>query len=407
MQAYGKYTVLSGPNTYPVQLPQGPSLESIIDLNTKQKAGIRNVINSKEKIFYAGVLPKINQQGTVQDRIIVITNRFIYNIDEKGGFFTSLSLCSSSAFTIKRKINLNRVDAITLSTNPSCEKQQFIIHVRGEHDYLFNGRVARERVIKSLFNAHFANTFEPIGLFLRDEANLSKFQTSEDDVKSKKTKRPNHGLILVTPELASRGIEWIIFNRIFLANLARPFNGTHIPSPISTQNPQYQGNYPGNIPNQGGYPSGNQAPYGNGYGNSTQQHQPNYAQPQPTYNKPQYYVPEPQNNQGNFHAPNQGPSYPQQQNETKYNPEDFNSSAYPQQNKPVNNNNNNAHQVHQPINKAPSFEQNIPQLYAAPNNHVQINTFAPQNDQYKAPNNGGYAPYNGGYNGQGIRYGPQ
>jgi len=399
-QPQGKYIPLPPGNNIPIYMPPQNLPETFIDLNTKQKAGIRNIISAKERIFYAGVIPKVNHQGVVQERILVITNRFVYNIDQNNGFFASISLCSSSGYSIKRKIQINRIDALTLSINPTCEKQQFIIHVRGERDYLFNGRIGRERIIKSLFNAHFSNTLEFIGLFLRDESNLSKFQTSNSDVRCKKTKRPQGGIILVTPELAARGIEWIIFNKVFLANLTRPFHGS-IPSQQYNQYPVNNGFYP-NGPNQGGFPSnGYQAPYGgNGYGIPNQPYQ-GYD------NRPQFYLPDQQNNQGNFQAHNQGPiSYPQypqqntqntqnqQQNELKYNPQDYNSSSYPQQN----NTNNNTQA--QNGNNYQGMEKTMPHLYAAPNSNVQINSFAPVND-YKAPQNGNF-PGQGNY-----KYGPQ
>jgi len=348
--------------------------EVYIELNTKQKAGVRNLVNPKEKIFFAGVVPKINQAGKVQDRILVITNKTVYNIDPNEGFFSGLALCSNPTFTVKRKIDLSRVNAITVSVNPTSEQHQFVIHVRGGHDYRFKGLQNRERIVKSLFNAHFTNTLEPLVLFCRDEAELAKFQTSEEDVKAKKTKRPQGEHILVTPEHAAKGLEWIIFNRRFLASMTNarysgPQQFNH-PYPQGPMNGGYN-NYPGpgpygqgpSFPQQGGYPQGGQV-------------DPRYSSPQTTnYNKPQYYVPGFQPQQVNTQAPQhyQQENRPSTPNQNYQGQNNFNN--YPQQ-QPI--------QPTQPINNAPNFkgfEATMMQPSYNPNQNVQINSFAGQGNQ--------------------------
>jgi hypothetical protein len=363
----------SQPQIQPQYQNPGQGLPEVyIELNTKQKAGVRNLVSPKEKIFFAGVVPKINQTGKVQDRILVITNKTVYNIDPNEGFFSGLSLCSNPTFTVKRKIDINRVNAITVSVNPTSEQHQFVIHVRGGHDYRFKGLQARERIVKSLFNAHFTNTLEPLVLFCREETELAKFQTSEEDVKSKKTKRPQGEHILVTPEHAAKGLEWVIFNRRFLASMTnahysgpQQFNHPHPQSPMNGGYNNYQGPNPNgqgpSFPQQGGYPLGGPQQGG--------QVDRRYSAPQTT--KPQYYVPEFQPQQVNT----QVPQHYQQENRP----------STPNQNYQGQNNFNNYPQ--QPINNAPNYTTMMQPSFN-PNPNVQINSFAGQGNQNNAGNYG-------------------
>jgi len=408
-QYQGNYTAFQGGSYQPQPQPQPqpqyqnfgqPLPEVYIELNTKQKAGVRNLVSPKEKIFYAGVVPKINQGGKVQERILVITNKTVYNIDPNEGFFSGLALCSTPTFTVKRKIDINRINAITVSVNPTSEQQQFVIHVRGGHDYRYKGLKNRERIVKSFFNAHFANTLEPLVLFCREEIELAKFQTSEEDVKAKKSKRPQGEHILVTPENAAKGLEWMIFNRRFLASMTNarysgpqqfnqypqsPMNGgfNNSPGPYGHQN---QGP---SFPQQGGHPVGGYgAPHQGGQFDPRYSH-PSNQRPSTNYNKPQYYVPEFQPQQINTQVP-QGYQQEKRPSTPNENYQGYNNSNYPQQAQPV--------QPTQPINNNISPQFKGLEAFGNPNQNVQINSFAGQGPQNNYPHGNQNNTGNYGYN---------
>lgn len=283
------------PNQRVFTPPLNKQPRTFIDLNKKQKVGVSYLVSHQEKIYFAGVVTKINKRNVPQDRIIVITNKFLYNIDPEGGFLSIL--CSSSGgYSLQRKIAVNKIFGATVSTNPSS--QQFVIHVQGDYDYLFNGGQKREKFIRSLINVHFLSSSQPFLLYCQNETKLSKYHTTDDDFYAKINRRPKDGQIPVTPDIAENGIEWIIHNR---RNLSGRSNAVH---PIHSQvyQPQFQGpvyppptNFPGAFPQNPGYPSlpavpqwGNPMPYGH---------------PSPMYERPSYYIPEVQPQQPEFSAP--------------------------------------------------------------------------------------------------------
>lgn len=417
------------PQTYPVpagSIPPGIT-ETYMELAPKNKKEMLKLVGSKERIYYAGMVDKVNKHDNPQRRVLVITDKSVYNIDPDTNFFSSLALCTpAGGFRIKRKISIPKVFGVTLSVNPTSEHEQFIIHVQGEYDYRYNAGQKREKIIKSLMNSHFAQSNVPFVLFCRDEADLAKFHTNDDDLKEKKDKRPKEGKILVTPDLAQRGLDWIIFNRNNLVNMTVcPNNGNNggnnngnMPHPNQgfpggpypgPYNGPYNGpnNFSGPYPqNQGQFPQagGFQHPYNGHYGNQ----QPNHHMPGPQPYQPYSPIPQNKNMNPGFQQP-----YPNAQPQPQAQPQGY----YGQPN--FNQNQNGLNRAHtmpnQPTNFAPAPVPNSTQAtiqidvratnYNPNNNNVQLNTnyepsknqFAPSSNQY----NGNYPPQNQNFGGPG------
>lgn len=72
----------------------------------------------QEVVLLHRVVKKINKRNREQDRGLVITNEFIYNLAGK---------------QIKRKIALSKIYAVTISRTSS----EFIVHVPDEYDYRY------------------------------------------------------------------------------------------------------------------------------------------------------------------------------------------------------------------------------------------------------------------------------
>ena len=74
-----------------------------------------------ETIQFADIASKVNIKFKHQDRVLVITNEAVYNVDPSG-------------FKVKRRIDLRAVDELSLS---SLDDDYLVMHVPSEYDYLW------------------------------------------------------------------------------------------------------------------------------------------------------------------------------------------------------------------------------------------------------------------------------
>ncbi|KAJ3435426.1 hypothetical protein M0812_19614 [Anaeramoeba flamelloides] len=91
-------------------------------LRLENKKNIQNMMkkNRDSRIVFCDTIAKINKRNKVQERVLLITNRNIYNLDP-------------SSYKLLRKIEINKLTAITMSTLPD---NFFVLGVRDEYDYL-------------------------------------------------------------------------------------------------------------------------------------------------------------------------------------------------------------------------------------------------------------------------------
>jgi len=206
-------------NLYPNQPSYSPShnpVETYVTLNKTELSAVQFMINGKEKILYAGTMSKVSRNQSLQKRILVITNQNLYNIKPKKKSLFTFALCAplSANLLVKRKVPINKIFAITLSTTPS---EEFLLHVRGDYDYSFKGD-KRTKVIQSILNANHINPQDPLYLFFKNEPSLTLYQTTNKDLQSKFFKPLSGDKIAVTPALAQQGFAWIYAKRRELIN---------------------------------------------------------------------------------------------------------------------------------------------------------------------------------------------
>jgi len=73
-----------------------------------------------EKVIFSCIVVKFNRWGMRQDRFLLLTNQYLYNIKKDN---------------VQRKISIGSIKAMTKSTKE--DNTEFIVHVRSEYDYHF------------------------------------------------------------------------------------------------------------------------------------------------------------------------------------------------------------------------------------------------------------------------------
>jgi len=95
-----------------------------------------------ETVVYSNNVKKINKRGIEQERIILITDRAVYNLMPK------------NPGKCKRRIPIEDIGALTLATL----SDEFVLHVPNEYDYRFKSleKETIAKVIKQTFQARAA-----------------------------------------------------------------------------------------------------------------------------------------------------------------------------------------------------------------------------------------------------------
>eukprot|EP00297_Palpitomonas_bilix_P003246 CAMPEP_0113894872 /NCGR_PEP_ID=MMETSP0780_2-20120614/17003_1 /TAXON_ID=652834 /ORGANISM="Palpitomonas bilix" /LENGTH=563 /DNA_ID=CAMNT_0000885549 /DNA_START=74 /DNA_END=1766 /DNA_ORIENTATION=+ /assembly_acc=CAM_ASM_000599 len=140
-------------------------------LGLASNAKVLKVLSSysagNEIVHLSDKIEKINRKMKVQQRVIMITSRAIYNLDPK-----NVGAC-------KRRIGLEMVRMITASSKTG----QFVIHVPSEYDYFFNSSVKDEVV--DVVRKNYRNvTGRELKVEVIDNPSLKEVVMSKD---SKKT----------------------------------------------------------------------------------------------------------------------------------------------------------------------------------------------------------------------------
>ena len=85
-----------------------------------------------EKVIFSEKLIKINRKGKEQDRVLLISDKAIYN------------LIPSDFTKCKRRIDLESIESVTISTI----SKEFVIHIPDEYDYRFKNIGKKDRLIR-------------------------------------------------------------------------------------------------------------------------------------------------------------------------------------------------------------------------------------------------------------------
>lgn len=239
------YSNYQQPSSDPYQSNQRqPVLEVFNELENYQQMQVKKLLPIEEQIYFSGVVEKVNKNLVAQRRILVITNKSLYNIQpDDDGLIPSLIISISPKSALKRKIDIKKIYGITISVDPRSDKGQFIIHVTDEYDYRYNAAQKLEKIVKTIMNIYWCNFGTPFVIYMKEEGDLAKYHTTEEDHKVRIDKRPKDGQMLVTKEMMNNGLNWLISNRGQFIKVAQPkpqpqfIQQQPIPKPIYTNQP--------------------------------------------------------------------------------------------------------------------------------------------------------------------------
>jgi len=156
-----------------LQLESTPNVQKILGKYCKKG-------DTPEKIVFSDYVIKINRKDKEQTRVMLITNKAIYNL-LPGRDNQNIGKC-------KRRIEIKDLAAITLSQ----KSDEFVIHVPKDYDYRYKS--ARKEMIQEIVSGLF-KTIDPSNklgvskvkdLVLKDVAltkHMSKYQTREQILK--------------------------------------------------------------------------------------------------------------------------------------------------------------------------------------------------------------------------------
>ena len=143
-------------------------------LNFKDDPEIKTIL-SHEDIYYSGKIIKVRQGifSSNQDRVILITNKAIYNLKIKEK---------------KRRIDLEKIAGITISRITD----QFVIHCKNEeYDYLYISP-NRLKIIELLEAVYEASTQNELLFYIANDKDLTKYVVNKSD--RKKIKKEMHNI---------------------------------------------------------------------------------------------------------------------------------------------------------------------------------------------------------------------
>lgn len=88
-----------------------------------------------ERVIFTDKVDKINRKGKLQQRILILTSRGIYN-------------CKGGSYKCQRRITLETMHSITV--NPTENK--FVLHIMNDYDYYFHSQKSAE-IVQAILTA--------------------------------------------------------------------------------------------------------------------------------------------------------------------------------------------------------------------------------------------------------------
>ena len=152
------------------------TLQSEYDfLNLSKNYLIKSNITREEEIQFSDKIYKINKYNWKQERIIIITDKAIYNLKKD---------------TLKRRIDLKALIGITISKN----SEEFVLHC-SHIDYDYHYTSPRIKTIIEIISKNYEALFdEELKLYELTDKNLNEYVTlkSEKEKQSKYTRMPKN-----------------------------------------------------------------------------------------------------------------------------------------------------------------------------------------------------------------------
>ena len=104
------------------------------ELDIAKKANMKSLLGKNERILFSAQLTKINKNQKLQERNMMISTHYIYNLRSEG-MLASVTSLFNNTYMIKRKFDLKLIKAIVYAKLGN----EFIIHVPTEFDYRMIG----------------------------------------------------------------------------------------------------------------------------------------------------------------------------------------------------------------------------------------------------------------------------
>ncbi|CAD8098559.1 unnamed protein product [Paramecium sonneborni] len=139
---------------------------------------ILSILETGEQILLSTCLWKFSHINKQQERILVITNKNLYNITPQSTLVNFFSKVVSSV-RVKRKIAIQQVDGITIS---KCGFE-FVIHVPDEYDYRYSSLDFREKILFILSDAYNKLLNKNLKIYLTDDLTLIPHTKTKVDAK--------------------------------------------------------------------------------------------------------------------------------------------------------------------------------------------------------------------------------
>jgi len=130
-----------------------------------------------ENIILSAKLVKINHVNKKQERILLLTDKNLYNLLPNESFLGLFS-------RIKRKISYKDVIGMTVSRFGS----EFAVHVEKEHDYRFSSPNLKLKIVETLVDIYCNFHKKKMALYYYDDLSLEQFTTTINDVDKNKKK---------------------------------------------------------------------------------------------------------------------------------------------------------------------------------------------------------------------------
>ena len=83
-----------------------------------------------EQVYFSGKVKKFNKKGSCKERMLLITDKFVYNLSHT--FF-------GKAIKVNRQLPIRCIDAVSVCHHDT-HSDEFIIHVKQDYDYRFSSK---------------------------------------------------------------------------------------------------------------------------------------------------------------------------------------------------------------------------------------------------------------------------
>jgi len=152
-------------------------------LSLSNSSDIKKLLELDEKIIFSGKLLKFNPSQVKQERVMLISNKALYNMKKKA---------------IQRKIPISEVEAITKSLVK--DSQEFVIHVPSEYDYRYISEL-RTEIINTLKELYLKIYGKNLPIYGIQKQALSDYVMGKDDRKKGIHKIPDESFRIISENL--------------------------------------------------------------------------------------------------------------------------------------------------------------------------------------------------------------